>query len=87
MPVVYFSASWDIGEVKDCELQPPNDSDVLSKVLLCDIADYTVDTTLVSKDPELFKEDAARLRAAYDNRKTFAVTFKGKGRQFEKGVV
>jgi len=30
MPVVYFSASWDIGEVKDCELQPPNDSDVLS---------------------------------------------------------
>jgi hypothetical protein len=59
-----------------------NDSDLLNNTLICDRDDYEMIKQEIAQNPKLFKDDAVRLQSVEENRKTFAITFKGKGVHF-----
>jgi len=67
MPVVYFTTSWELGEVKECQTQ--RDSSALNKYLLCSKADY--ESALALESPTS--------GAVIQNPKIFAVSFRGSG--------
>jgi hypothetical protein len=68
MPVVYFTNTWELGEVKECQTKSPN-TGPLGEYLLCSKSDY--ESALLSARPN--SGDLIQ------NPKIFAVTFKGPG--------
>jgi len=75
MPVVYFTKTWEIGEVKEC-IEPPADSESFNGDLLCSPQEY--DGLLLALRPGP-SADSDHLRDMTTNPKTFAVTFKSSG--------
>ena len=75
MPVVYFTRSWEIGEVKEC-IEPPANSESFNGDLLCSPQEYDGLLLTLRSDPSTESE---RLRNAITTPKTFAVAFNGSG--------
>ena len=87
MPVVYFTDTWELGEVKGCETSPPDDAKPFSRDLFCDSEEYDARIMRLGAMPkDQADHESARLRAIYTNPKTFAITFRGDGVQFAAGV-
>ncbi len=87
MPVVFFTDTWEMGEVKECQTEPLDDAQPFSRDLFCDRDEYEIKILMLNALPkERAALESARFRASYSDPKTFAITFRGEGVQFARGV-
>jgi hypothetical protein len=73
MPVVFFTNTWDIGEVKECQ-----STKVPQRKLICSVSDEQVEIIGLSGE-SANSPGAVRLLSLVNHPKTFSVTFKGSG--------
>lgn len=77
MSVVYFTSTWDMGEVKDCGAHPISHPEAFSGKLICSDLEYGGLGLTVNGEPN--SQEPVALRSRLNNPKIFAVAFSGSG--------